>query len=65
MAKKTQQATSPRQQFVLRFQSEGQRDALKARSQANLRTMNAEILFLIEAGIRATDGDDSGPIKQD
>ncbi|MFB9242389.1 MULTISPECIES: Arc family DNA-binding protein [Massilia] len=40
--------------FILRFHSEGQRDMLKARAQANLRTMNAEILFLIEAGIRAT-----------
>lgn len=55
MEKKTEPSTATRQQFVLRFQSEGQRDALKARSQANMRTMNAEILFLIEAGIKATD----------
>lgn len=42
--------------FILRFHSAGQRDSLKARAQANLRTMNAEILFLIDAGIKATDG---------
>ncbi|SEN31889.1 Arc-like DNA binding domain-containing protein [Duganella sp. CF517] len=56
MTEKFERPPATRQQFVLRFQSEGQRDALKARSQANLRTMNAEILFLIEAGIKATDG---------
>lgn len=56
---KTQNAPSQqdKDRFILRFHSAGQRDALKARSKTNLRTMNAEILFLIEAGIRATDGD--------
>ena len=57
---KTKDALSQqdKDRFILRFHSAGQRDALKARAKANLRTMNAEILFLIEAGIRATDGND-------
>lgn len=64
MTKKTDPSKGARQQFVLRFQSEGQRDALKARSQASMRTMNAEILFLIEAGIKATDGACTGETDQ-
>lgn len=65
-AMKTKDAPSQqdKDRFILRFHSAGQRDALKARSKANMRTMNAEILFLIEAGIRATDGDTSLAAKQ-
>jgi hypothetical protein len=55
---------APREQFVLRFQSAGQRDALKERSKASLRTMNAEILYLIEAGIRAVDGERSTAVAK-
>jgi len=64
MSKQTKQPATTREQFVLRFHSPGQRDTLKARSKASLRTMNAEILFLIEAGIRATDGGELPTAKQ-
>lgn len=41
-------------QMALRFPI-GQRAIIKARAAANRRTMNAEVLVLIEAGIAATD----------
>ncbi|WP_167228645.1 Arc family DNA-binding protein [Massilia rubra] len=37
--------------FILRFHDEGQRAAMKARAAANKRSMNAEILVLIEQGL--------------
>lgn len=37
--------------FILRFHSEGQRAEIKARAASNKRSMNAEVLMLIEAGI--------------
>lgn len=37
--------------FILRFHSDGQRAAMKARAFANKRSMNAEILVLIEQGL--------------
>ncbi len=41
--------------FVLRFHDEGERAELKVRAAKSRRTMNAEILFLIEVGIEAID----------
>lgn len=55
MTEDNQQAGKDR--FIVRFHSAGQRAALKARAQANMRTLNAELLFLIDAGIRAVDGE--------
>lgn len=37
--------------FILRFHDEGQRAELKVRAALNKRSMNAELLVLIEAGI--------------
>lgn len=43
--------------FILRFHDEGQRAAMKARAAANKRSMNAEILVLIEQGLAKALGD--------
>lgn len=49
--------------FVLRFDAPGLRDALKARAAANRRSLNAELLSLIERGlIVCAGGDNSGVI---
>ena len=40
--------------FILRFHGEGQRSEIKARAAANKRSMNAEILLLIEQGLAAS-----------
>ncbi len=50
--------------FIVRFHSAGQRASLKERAQANMRTLNAELLFLIEAGIRTIDGQQGQDIKK-
>lgn len=42
--------------FIVRFHSDGQRQALKQRAAENKRSLNAEILFLIEKGIEAVSG---------
>ena len=42
--------------FIVRFHCEAQRFSIKVRAAQNRRTMNAEILFLIEKGIEAVDG---------
>jgi hypothetical protein len=42
--------------YVLCFNDEDQRARLKARAALNRRTLNAEILFLIERGQEAVDG---------
>lgn len=42
--------------FILRFDSPEQRAALKVRAEKNRRTMNAEILFLMERGQEKVDG---------
>lgn len=42
--------------FILRFDTPAQRADLKARAERNRRTMNAEILFLMERGQEAVDG---------
>lgn len=42
--------------YVLRFHDEDQRVDLKCRAAKSKRTMNAEILFLLEEGIKAVDG---------
>lgn len=49
-------ANDAKDRFVLRFHDEGQRAKLKARAALNRRTLNAEILFLIERGEEAVDG---------
>jgi plasmid stability protein len=41
--------------FMLRFHDDGQRTALKQRAAQNKRSLNAEILYLIEKGVQATD----------
>lgn len=41
--------------FILRFHEDGLRDALKQRAAQNKRSLNAEILYLIEKGVQATD----------
>lgn len=38
--------------FILRFHDQGQRAAMKVRAAANKRSMNAEILVLIEQGLK-------------
>lgn len=48
-SKKT--ANDAKDRFILRFHDEGQRAAMKARAVANKRSMNAEILVLIEEGL--------------
>lgn len=45
--------------FILRFHTEDQRAHLKARAALNRRSMNAEILFLIERGEESVDGSKS------
>lgn len=44
--------------FVLRFDAPGLRDALKARAAANRRSLNAELLSLIEHGMAVSTGGD-------
>lgn len=41
--------------FILRFHDEGQRAELKARAALNKRSLNAELLVLIEVGIATAD----------
>ena len=41
--------------YILRFHAQDQREQLKRRAAENHRTLNAEILALIEAGMRAMD----------
>lgn len=41
--------------FILRFHNAGQRHALKERAARNMRSLNAELLYLIEKGIEAID----------
>ena len=43
--------------FILRFHGEGQRSEIKARAALNKRSMNAEILLLIEQGLAASKQD--------
>lgn len=51
-----QAANDAKDRFIVRFHDAGQREVFKTRAAKNMRTMNAEILFLLEAGIKATDG---------
>jgi plasmid stability protein len=44
-------ANDDKDRFILRFHDEGQRAAMKARAAANKRSMNSEILVLIEQGL--------------
>ncbi|XHB99348.1 Arc family DNA-binding protein [Nitratireductor sp. ac15] len=48
-------------QYVVRF-PDGMRDQIKALAKANLRSMNAEIIFALEARIRATAGGEFGDL---
>lgn len=43
----------PADKFVLRFDATGQRDALKKRAALNRRSLNAEILSLIDQALLA------------
>lgn len=47
-------ATQSGDKFILRFHGEGQRSEIKARAALNKRSMNAEILLLIEQGLSAS-----------
>lgn len=53
---KAQTASNAKDRFVLRFHDEEQRAHLKARAALNHRSLNAEILFLIERGQAVIDG---------
>ena len=46
-----QKAEIPADKFVLRFDATGQRDALKRRAALNRRSLNAEILSLIDQAL--------------
>ena len=46
-----EQKRNPKDKFILRFHSEGQRAEIKARAASNKRSMNSEVMVLIEAGI--------------
>lgn len=43
----------PSDKFILRFHVDGVRKELKIRAAQNERTLNSEILFLIERGLQA------------
>lgn len=45
------------EKFIIRFPNEDRRAAMKVRAAQNRRTMNAEILYLIEKGMEAVDGE--------
>jgi hypothetical protein len=56
MSDKEKHDRQPQDKFVLRFDGAGdQRTKLKVRAAENRRTMNAEILYLIEKGIEAVE----------
>lgn len=42
--------------FILRFHDEGRRLMFKERAAKNKRTMNAELLFLLDMGVQTVDG---------
>ena len=46
--------------FILRFHKDGQRDDLKIRAIRNRRTLNGELLYLIDRGMDAVDGKKAG-----
>lgn len=46
----------PADKFVLRFDAAGQRDALKKRAALNRRSLNAEILSLIDQALLSCTG---------
>lgn len=46
--------TQTQDRYILRFPESGVRQRLKARAALNRRSLNAEILILIEAGLRAS-----------
>lgn len=48
--------TDGKDKFILKFHNEQQRARLKSRAALNHRSLNAEILFLIERGQEAVDG---------
>ena len=41
--------------FIVRM-PDGMRDSIKQRAQSNMRSMTAEILFLIKKGVEAVEG---------
>lgn len=48
--------TDGKDKYVLKFHDEGQRAHYKSRAALNRRSLNAELLFLIESGEKAVDG---------
>lgn len=55
MRSEAQARNDAKDRFIVRFHDEEQRIALKVRAAQNRRTMNAEILYLIEKGIEAVE----------
>lgn len=45
--------------FVVRFSETGMRDAIKERAAVNRRSMNSEILWLLEVGMKNSQGADN------
>lgn len=56
MAEEKQARHETKDKFVLRFDDQDQRAKLKSRAALNRRSLNEEILFLIDRGIDAIDG---------
>ncbi|WP_157778841.1 Arc family DNA-binding protein [Massilia violaceinigra] len=50
---KTKSKNDAKDRFIIRFHDEHHREQFKLRAAKNHRTMNAEILCLLEAGLRA------------
>lgn len=58
MSEAKKQVRQPADKYIVRFK-EGMRSTIKQRAAANNRTMNAEIVFLIEKGMEVTYGEKS------
>ena len=56
MAEDKKQVRQPADKYIVRFK-EGMRSAIKQRATANNRTMNAEILCLLEKGMEINYGE--------
>lgn len=58
MSKPQQSESRDKDKYIVRFK-EGMRSTIKQRAAANNRTMNAEIVFLIEKGMEVCYGEKS------
>lgn len=56
MTEAKKQVRQPADKYIVRFK-EGMRSTIKQRAARNNRTMNAEIVFLIEKGMEVTYGE--------